>query len=157
VKLTVVAVGRLKAGWAADGVADYEKRCRRYLPVEIREVRDVPRRKGEPPDRWKAKEADGIHAALTEAERVVALDERGRAWSSRAFAEWLRGQQDAGVRNVAFVIGGPDGLDPSVRAKADRVWSLGASTMPHELARLVLVEQLYRAGTILAGLPYHRD
>lgn len=156
-KLTVVAVGRLKTGWARDGVADFQKRSRRYLPVDVVEVRDVPRRKGEAAAHWKAKEAEGITAALEGAGKVVALDERGKSWSSRSFADWVQTQRDQGVRNITFVIGGPDGLDPTVRRRADRVWSLGESTMPHELARLVLVEQLYRAGTILAGLPYHRD
>lgn len=156
-KLIVVAVGRLKASWAIDGCADFQKRCRRYLPVEVVEVRDVPRRKGESATQWKAKEAVGILAALEGVDRVIALDEHGRGQPSRAFAEWLRDERDNGVRSVAFVIGGPDGLDAKVRRRALRSWSLGESTMPHELARLVLLEQLYRAGTLLAGLPYHRD
>ena len=154
-KLRVVVVGRLKAGWAREGCADYQKRSRHYLPVEVVEVRDVPRRKGESAAQWKAKEAVGILAALEGVHQVFALDERGRGESSRSFAGRLRHLRDDGVREVAFVIGGPDGLDESVRRRAQRSWSLGQSTMPHELARLVLIEQLYRAGTILAGLPYH--
>ena len=106
---------------------------------------------------WKAEEAANIRAALPPNCTVVALDERGRTWTSRDFAGWLETQQVRAVPAVAFVIGGPDGLDPALRDQADRVWALGPGTMAHELARLVLAEQLYRAASILAGTPYHRD
>lgn len=153
----MVAVGRLKKGWAADACADYQRRSQRLLPIDVHEVRDVPRRKGEPATQVMAKEAEGIAAAIEGAEVVVCLDERGKGMSSRAFADWLAELRDTGRRSVAFVIGGPDGLDPALRGRADRLWALGPATMPHELARVVLMEQIYRAGTLWAGLPYHRD
>lgn len=156
-KVSIIAVGRLKAGYAREGCVDFVRRSRRLLDVEIVEVRDVPRRKNADIDKCKADEAELLRAAIPRGARVVALDERGRGWGSRAFAEWLREQRDCAVPAVAFLIGGPDGLDEALREGADRVWSLGESTMSHELARLVLTEQIYRAGTIIAGLPYHRD
>ncbi len=156
-KLLVVAVGRLKADYARLGCADFFQRAGRLLPVDIVEVRDAKRGRRGDVDRWKADEADHIRAALPPNCTVVALDERGRSWTSREFAGWLEMQQMRAVPTVAFVIGGPDGLDPTLRAQADRVWALGPGTMAHELARLVLAEQLYRAASILAGTPYHRD
>lgn len=95
-------------------------------------------------------------AAMPSPGLVVALDEGGHTWDSQGFARWLADRRDEGVPEVAFIIGGPDGLDPSVRKRANKIWSLGRITLPHEMARLVLAEQLYRAGMILAGAPYHR-
>lgn len=156
-KIKLIAVGRLKAGYARDGCADFLARAGRHLDVELVEVRDARRSKRGDVAAYKAAEADNLRAAIPPGATVVALDERGRQWESRAFAAWLGDLRDRAVPHLALLVGGPDGLDPALRAEADRVWALGALTMSHELARLVLAEQLYRAGTILAGLPYHRD
>lgn len=156
-KIRVIAVGRLKADYARDGCADFVRRAGRHLDVEIVEVRDVPRHKNADINACKRAEAELMRAAIPLGAQLVALDERGRGWTSRAFAEWIGRQRDRAVPALAFLIGGPDGLDPALRDAADRVWALGEMTMSHELARLVLAEQLYRAGTLLAGLPYHRD
>ncbi|MCA9537292.1 MAG: 23S rRNA (pseudouridine(1915)-N(3))-methyltransferase RlmH [Myxococcales bacterium] len=155
-KLHVIAVGRLKAEFARTGCADFFGRVGHHFSLQLHEVRDAHRRGGQAA-RWKAAEAEALRAAVPAGARVVALDERGRQWSSRGFAEWLGRQRDEGAAAVAFVIGGPDGLDPTLRDSADEVWALGKLTMSHELARLVLAEQLYRAAAILDGLPYHRD
>jgi 23S rRNA (pseudouridine1915-N3)-methyltransferase len=96
-------------------------------------------------------------AALPAGARLVALDERGAAWSSRDLAERLTAWRDRGVATLAFAIGGADGLDAAVTARADAVLSLGAMTWPHLLARCLVLEQLYRAQQIVAGHPYHRD
>jgi 23S rRNA (pseudouridine1915-N3)-methyltransferase len=98
-------------------------------------------------------------AILTRAEgaRLIACDERGRSWSSRDFAAHVAALRDDGVRHLCLAIGGADGLDPSVREAAAEVLSFGQQTWPHALARAMLAEQLYRAVTILAGGPYHRD
>lgn len=133
-------MGRLRQAWVAEGIALY----RRRLPgLEIVEVRD-----GTP-----AREADAIRAALRPDERLVALAEEGETLGSAAFASAL--ERRAGDR-LAFVIGGADGLEPSLKAAASWRLSLSPLTLPHELARLLLVEQLYRARSILAGGPYHR-
>ena len=105
----------------------------------------------------KNREAELILASLPAGARLVALDERGAAWSSRDFAERLRGWRDGGASALAFAIGGAEGLGAAVIERADAVMSLGLMTWPHLLARSLLLEQLYRAQQILAGHPYHRD
>lgn len=102
-------------------------------------------------------EGPALLAKLEPADRVIACDEGGRAWSSRDFAARLAAWRDGGVRRAAFLIGGADGLGPEVRARADETLAFGVQTWPHALARVLLAEQLYRATTILAGSPYHRD
>ena len=105
----------------------------------------------------KAREAELILAALPDGARLVALDERGAAWSSRELAARLTRWRDGGVGTLAFAIGGADGLAPALIERADAVVSLGAMTWPHLLVRSLLLEQLYRAQQIGAGHPYHRD
>jgi 23S rRNA (pseudouridine1915-N3)-methyltransferase len=157
VKIRLIVVGRLRAGWAREACDDFLGRLRRSFPTELIEVRDARRGKAGTVRAWREEEAERIRAALPRGATWVALDERGRQWDSRGFARWLSARRDAGVGTLAFVIGGPDGLDPSLRAEASEQWSLGSLTMPHELARVVLTEQLFRAASILRGSPYHRD
>lgn len=156
-KLKVIAVGKVRAEYARIGCADFFERANRHLDVEEIEVRDARRSKRGDPAAYKADEAARLLDAIPTGATVIALDERGRQWSSRGFAQYVEALRDRAVPYLALLIGGPDGLDPAVRKRADRVWALGEMTMSHELARLVLAEQVYRAGTILAGLPYHRD
>src|SRR5579875_168856 len=101
-------------------------------------------------------EGERLLAKLRPGEFVAALDERGRELSTRELADWVVARQRDG-RDVAFLIGGPDGFDPAVRARSDFLWSLSRLTLPHALVRVVLAEQLYRAHTLLARHPYHRD
>jgi len=156
-KIKVIAVGRIKAGYAREGCDDFFRRAGRHFDLDLVEVRDQKRRKGVDASRYKAAEAELLSAAIPTGATIITLDERGRQWTSRGFAGWLTAQRDNAVPCVAFLIGGPDGLDPALRKRARRSWALGEMTMSHELARLVLAEQIYRAGTIMAGLPYHRD
>ena len=104
----------------------------------------------------QADEAARLTAAASEADLVVALDETGKTMTSEAFARWLGARRDEGRRTVAFLIGGADGHGPAALERAALKLSLGPMTLPHGLARIVLVEQIYRAATILAGHPYHR-
>ncbi len=156
-KIVVVAVGRLKAEYARLGCKTFFDRAQRALPLKVIETRDAHRRRGMPPEKCKEEEAKLLLAAVPDGATIVALDERGREWTSRQFSQWMGARRDDGVSSLVFLIGGPDGLHPRVRERAHRVWSLGAMTLPHELARLVLSEQIYRATTLLAGAPYHRD
>ena len=158
-RVIVAAVGRLKAEHFRAGCADYLARMERALPgvtFEVVEVKAAARASGTAAQ-WKAREAEALLASVPPGARLVALDERGKPRASRAFAEWLGKLRDTAVPAVCFVLGGPDGLDESVRARAQELLSFGPATMPHELARLVLLEQLYRATSILTGSPYHRD
>ncbi|WP_341704671.1 23S rRNA (pseudouridine(1915)-N(3))-methyltransferase RlmH [Ferrovibrio sp.] len=155
-KITVACIGR--AGRAKHDAAqslleDY--RARLPWPVTIREVEDR-RQGGNAADR-KAREGALLLAAVPKGAVIVALDEKGRSLSSRQFAETLAGWRDGGEQEVAFLIGGADGHDAAVLDRARLTLSLSAMTWPHLLARMLLLEQLYRAWSLQAGHPYHRD
>jgi 23S rRNA (pseudouridine1915-N3)-methyltransferase len=159
VRLIIVAVGRLKDGAERELLHRYRDRFEAagkqlgLSPVAWHEL-------GESRAASAAKRMDEEGAALLKTVRdaghVIALDERGKALSSEAFAGTLAKVRDGGAKACAILIGGPDGLSPAVRDKAHLKLSLGSMTLPHGLARIVLAEQLYRAATILAGHPYHR-
>lgn len=152
--MTVCAVGRLRAGSERNLADDYYERFNRtgralgLGPVTEIEVED---KKGG----GMAGEAVLLARALPEGALIVALDERGRALSSIEFAQMLAQWRDS-ARDVAFLIGGADGIDPALRGRADFALSFGAMVWPHMLVRVMLAEQLYRAATILGGGPYHR-
>jgi 23S rRNA (pseudouridine1915-N3)-methyltransferase len=154
-RVTIAAVGRLRAGPERELVDDYLRRFERagrvngLGPARVVEVED--RKRGGP-----ASEADLLRAALPGGSAIVALDERGKALSSPAFAELLQARADSGTRDLGFLIGGADGLADEVRAQACLLLSFGPMVWPHMLARVMLSEQLYRAASILAGSPYHR-
>jgi 23S rRNA (pseudouridine1915-N3)-methyltransferase len=149
-RLTIVAVGRQKAGPLKEIERLYAERI--TLPLTLREVEE--RRKLSPPE-MKTREAALLLDAVPKGAAIIALDERGTALSSPAFAQRLATWRDAGT-DLAFLIGGADGLDSAILEKAQFVLSLGAMTWPHLLARGMLLEQIYRAQQILAGHPYHR-
>ena len=151
----LIAVGERMPGWVAEGFAEYRKRLSHELPLELIELKPGVRGKGRDDGRATHDEGVAILSALPRDSHVVALDGRGKSWSSEELAEQLAKWRMAG-RDLAFLIGGPDGHAPEVLARAEQCWSLGALTLPHMLVRLVLVEQLYRATTIAAGHPYHR-
>lgn len=151
----LIAVGERMPAWVAEGFAEYRKRLSHDLPLELVELKPGARGKGRDDARAIHDEGVEMLAALPRDGHVVALDGRGKIWSSEDLAAQLKGWRMAG-RDLAFLIGGPDGHAPEVLARADQRWSLGALTLPHMLVRLVLAEQLYRAVTILAGHPYHR-
>ncbi len=151
VRVLVAAIGRAKTDPAGAVFDHYAARL--AFPLKVREV---TLRRPVPPDRLKAREGELLLAAVPEGAVKVALDERGVALSSEAFARQMAAWRDRGVKDVAFLIGGAEGLDAAVRETADLVLSLGPMTWPHILVRALLAEQLYRAQTILAGHPYHR-
>jgi 23S rRNA (pseudouridine1915-N3)-methyltransferase len=150
-KLTFLSVGKDRSGLFSPGVEEYTGRLGRIGKVQLIELPES-RSSG-----VKAKEEEGkaLLGKLSARDVLVALDERGKSYGSVDFAAWLGRQQDTG-RDVAFAIGGDEGLSEEVRGKAGLVLSLSAMTMPHRLARLVLCEQVYRAFTILKGEPYHK-
>lgn len=150
-KLTICAVGRLKAGPERDLLEKYRRRL--SWPLEIVELEE--RRKLSPAE-LKKRESALIDKALPAGCVRVALDERGKSMTSREFAAKIGDWRDQG-RDIGFMIGGADGLDTGLRSGADATVSFGTATWPHQLARAMLVEQIYRAQEILAGHPYHRD
>jgi 23S rRNA (pseudouridine1915-N3)-methyltransferase len=151
----LIAVGERMPGWVAEGFAEYRKRLSRELPLELIELRPGARGKGRDDARAVLDEGVAMLAAIPRDTHVIALDGRGKSWSSEELAAQLSQWRMAG-RDLAFLIGGPDGHAPDVLARAEQRWSLGPLTLPHMLVRLVLAEQLYRATTIAAGHPYHR-
>ena len=148
----LIAAGRLRQGPLLDLFQDYAGRLNGGL--NLREI-EVKRRVSGP--ELKRLEAEELLAAAPPAAAIVALDERGQSLTSPAFAQRIGGWRDSGVADLAFIIGGADGLDDMVRGRAALVLGLGAMTWPHMLARVMLAEQLYRAQAILAGHPYHRE
>lgn len=154
-KARVIAVGEGMPGWVQQGWNDYAKRLAHWLPVELVEIAPGQRGKGRDPARAMADEGQRVLAALPKSVHLVCLDGRGRTLSSEQLAQRLEHWRSLG-RDLAFAIGGPEGHDDRVRAAAGENWSLGPLTLPHPLVRIVLVEQLYRAASILANHPYHR-
>lgn len=152
-KFIVAVVGKPRDAALAAAIREYETRAARYWPLEVREVREESAR-GARPAAVMAKEAERL-AAKVEGATVVACDLGGAAMSSERFARFL---QDARERasDLAFVIGGANGLGDAVKDRAQQRLALAPWTLPHELARLVLAEQLYRAGTIVRREPYHK-
>ncbi|MBC8238992.1 MAG: 23S rRNA (pseudouridine(1915)-N(3))-methyltransferase RlmH [Alphaproteobacteria bacterium] len=150
-RISICAVGRARGNPAAEICQTYLQRL--PWPVEIHEVEVRKNLTGE---KLAMGEAELLRAAMPAQAIVVALDGKGKAFSSEAFAQRLGRWRDDGVADLAFAIGGANGLHPDLPRAADLVLSLGAMTWPHLLARAMLVEQLYRAHTILAGHPYHR-
>lgn len=148
----LVTVGKLRPAYRA-ACDDYLRRLSRVLAVREREVREAGRAGSVA--RQRAAEGERLLAAIPPGAAVTLLDLDGAAWSSEQLAEHVDTWRHSG-RDRAVIIGGAVGVDASVRARADTVWSLGPLTLPHELARVVVVEQLYRATTILQGTPYHK-
>jgi 23S rRNA (pseudouridine1915-N3)-methyltransferase len=153
VRLRLLAIGKDRSGLYAPAVEEYAGRLSRYVKFELVELPEARKHAGTP--RAKDEEGAALLAKLRPGERVVALDERGREWTSVELARRVGGWLE-GARDVSLVVGGSDGLAPEVLARADETLALSRLTLQHRLARLVLVEQLYRAMTILRGEPYHK-
>ena len=152
-RLRLLAVGKDRSGLYAPAVAEYVERIQRYVRFELVEVPEAKRHAGTPLAREE--EGEGLLKRIQARDRVVVLDERGKEYASLDFARRVEGWL-AGAQDVALVIGGSDGLSSEVTARANESIALSRMTLAHRLARVVLVEQLYRAMTILRGEPYHK-
>jgi 23S rRNA (pseudouridine1915-N3)-methyltransferase len=150
----VVAAGTRLPRWVNEGYAEYADRLTGELRLELREV-PVTQRHGPDITRARAEEGKRMLAAVDSGMYVVALEVGGKPHSTESLARWLAARRQDG-RDLAFLVGGPDGIDPACAQRADTTWSLSALTLPHGLARVVLAEALYRAFTVLKGHPYHR-
>lgn len=154
-KLLVVAVGQRVPDWAATAWDDYAKRFPPELRLELKAVKTEPRG-SRTTEQLMAAERERIEAAIPRGARIVALDERGTSLTTTALAAKLKGWQ-LESSDVALLIGGPDGLDPALRAAAHERIRLSDLTLPHAMVRVLLAEQLYRAWSVNAGHPYHRE
>jgi len=154
-KLRIVALGQRMPAWVVAGFGDYARRLPREFALELIELKPAPRSRGNSVTQILGTEKERI-ATATRGWMVIALDEHGESWSTPQFAARLRGWSRSG-RPVAFVLGSADGLAAAVKHDADVIMALSALTLPHGLARVVLVEQIYRAASLLQGHPYHRE
>ena len=155
-RLRIITVGSKQPSWVAEAAADYLRRFRTPWRCELLELEAAPRSAAAGAAAAIAREGERVLAALRDRERVILLDEGGKSLSSRELAQRL-GQLAAQTPDLALLIGGPDGHAAAVRARAAESWSLSRLTLPHGLARVLLIEQLYRAHTLASGHPYHRD
>jgi len=154
-KLVVAAVGTRMPGWVQAAWDDYAKRLPPDCALELREIKPEPRTSGKTPAQMMAAEARRIEAALPANCLRVALDERGRDLDTVQLASELERWRGEG-RDVALLVGGPDGLDPALKQSCGQSLRLSSLTLPHPLVRVVLAEQLYRAWSVMTGHPYHR-
>lgn len=158
-RLRIAAIGRMKAGPERDLVSRYLDRLAKSGPalgLEWAGVSEFPESRAASAPERKREETSRLRAAVPERAALILLDERGKTRDSDGFAADLAAWRDEGLRDAVFAIGGPDGLDPDLRAQARASLCFGAMTWPHQIVRILLAEQLYRAATILSGHPYHR-
>lgn len=153
-RLVVAVVGKARNQALGEAIRDYEKRAARYWPLDVHEVREE-RAAGISVDKVREREGQRLADKLPDRAQTVTCDIKGRAFDSTQFAEFLQSAREQD-RDLAFLIGGAFGLASDLTSRSTVKMSLAPWTLPHELARLVLVEQIYRAGTIVRGEPYHK-
>lgn len=154
-RIRLIAVGTRMPAWVDDAFEDYARRLPRHCALSLVEIPARARTKGADTSRAVTREGERMLAAVPDHALAVALDEGGCGWTTRELAanltDWMRG-----ARDVALLVGGPDGLSEPCRSRARQCWSLSPLTLPHPLVRVVVAEQIYRAWSILEGHPYHR-
>jgi 23S rRNA (pseudouridine1915-N3)-methyltransferase len=155
-KLLILAVGHKMPSWITEGFNEYAKRMPREAKIELLEIKPEPRTTGKSVVQIMEAEAQRIQAALPRDVLRIALDERGAHWTTKQLAQQLQ-EWMGGGRDVAFIIGGADGLHESVRSSANQLLALSAMVLPHGMVRVLLAEQLYRAHSLLNNHPYHRE
>ncbi len=155
-KFLILSVGHKIPDWVTAGFLEYAKRMPREAKIELLELKPGPRTSGKTPQQIMEAEAQRIQSALPPDCLRIALDERGASWTTRQLADKM-GQWMGEGRDVAFIIGGADGLHESVKKNAQQLLALSAMTLPHAMVRVLLAEQLYRAHSLLHNHPYHRE
>ena len=156
IRITVVAVGKLKERFWADACAEYLKRLKAYAKVEVKEIADIDPAKAGGVDAARDREGSAVLAAITEQSHAILLAIEGKERSSEGLARRLDSLALAGTSDLTFIVGGSDGVSDAVRTRANEQLSFGPITLPHNLARVVLLEQVYRAFKISRGEPYHK-
>ncbi len=154
-RLKIIAIGTRMPAWVEQGFDEYAKRLPRDFPVEMIELPLAARSKNFDVKRVMEKEGQAMLAATGKGDEIICLDVKGRSWGTEKLSQELADWRMSG-KNFSLLIGGPDGLAPACLRAANRSWSLSALTLPHPLVRIVVIEQLYRAWTILQNHPYHK-
>jgi 23S rRNA (pseudouridine1915-N3)-methyltransferase len=154
-KCRLIAAGTRLPDWINAGFCEYQKRLRAPLVLELAEIPTPKRRPGENPERAVAREGSAMLAAIGPKDYVVALEVSAPSMTTAELSAWLA-ERLREAKPLALLIGGPDGLAPTCRERADQSWSLSPLTLPHTLVRVLVAEQIYRAMSMLAGHPYHR-
>jgi len=154
-RIRLITVGNKMPGWVTEGYEEYARRMPRDCAVELVELPLAPRGKSRSAAVAMEREAQAVQAAIGKGDRVIALEVKGRPWSTEQLARKMQDWRMSGA-NYSLLIGGPDGLAPECRALAESQWSLSPLTLPHPLVRILVIEQLYRAHTILHNHPYHK-
>ena len=156
-KIELLAVGKTDDKYIDEGIRKYAERVKHYVPFEFNIIPDVKNVRNMTEEQQKRLEGQAIMNELTSADCVALLDENGREYTSREFANFCQKTAVSGAKRLIFVIGGPYGFSDEVYARANHKVSLSRMTFPHQLVRLIFAEQLYRAQTIIKGEPYHHD
>ena len=156
IRITVVAVGKLKERFWTDACAEYLKRLKAYAKVEVKEIADIDPAKAGGVDAARDREGSAVLAAIPEQSHAILLAIEGKERSSEGLARRLDSLALAGTSDLTFIVGGSDGVSDAVRTRANEQLSFGPITLPHNLARVVLLEQVYRAFKISRGEPYHK-
>ncbi len=155
-RMHLIAVGKRMPGWVKESFTDYNKRLPDELHLNLIEITPAVRSKNNPASKNIAEEDKKIRGAIPKRSMIIALDETGKQFSSTTLSKKLKSWSQQG-RDVTFVIGGADGLAADFKKSADILWSLSSLTLPHALVRVILVEQIYRAWSIMQNHPYHRE
>ena len=155
-KIRLISIAQRVPTWVREGFDEYRRRLPHECTLELLESPPVKRAKGVDPMRAREREGESLLNAVPKGSRIIALDEKGQGWDSRELARRLDAWMQEG-RDAALLIGGADGLSDACREQAEQIWSLSPLTFPHALVRVLAAEQIYRAWSLLRGMPYHRD
>ena len=156
-KLTLLFTGKTEDSYLKEGIEIYAKRLKRYLPLEIKIIGESVKRSKSSAGRARIRESEIITSAVSRSSYIVLLDEKGKCYSSEEFARFIENIMNRGYRELVFVTGGAYGFSDELYGKADHKVSLSDMTFTHQMVRLILTEQLYRAVTIIRGEPYHHE
>ena len=155
-KIKLIAVGTKMPDWVESGFKTYVQRLPRECSLELIEIPAAKRTGNQLADKWKAKEGELVLKAIDSSDWVIALEVKGKSWTTLELAEQIKKWQSMGT-NVALLVGGPDGLCEKCLSRANQKWSLSSLTMPHPMVRVVLAEAIYRAWSVTVNHPYHRE
>lgn len=156
-KICLLVIGKTDAVYVREGIAEYEKRLKKYISYEMKVLADVKKARNMPEFLQKEKEGEQILDQLQPQDCVILLDEKGREYTSVGFSQYLAQKMLGGIKRLVFVIGGPYGFSETVYQRADDQVSLSKMTFSHQMVRMIFAEQIYRAMTILKGEPYHHE